>query len=410
MTSVTGVSGSAGYPPEADLPVIPALRAAHCPLHPPADFTSWREEPGLRRVMYQGRPTWAVSRYRDIRAALVDPRLSADTIPDLLKQTGEENAPVMFARADDPEHHRLRRMMTGDFTFRRCETMRPHIQELVDQFLDEMISKGPPADLVVDFALPVPSLVIALLLGVPSEDLGPFQQYTTVGLDTRSSDEEKGQAFAQMYRYIARLVERKGHEPGDDLISRLVTEYVESGQLNRETATVSGMAMLVAGHETTANMISLGTVALLEHHDVFERLGETDDHVVIASVVEELMRYLTIVHTQVDRIATEDLTLGGQSIRAGDFLVMNLPAGNWDTEFADHPETFDITRNTRGHLGFGYGVHQCIGQNLARVEMQVAFATLARRLPGLRLAVPSDELKFKDQASIYGMKELPVSW
>ncbi len=130
---------------------------------------------------------------------------------------------------------------------------------------------------------------------------------------------------------------------------------------------------------------------------------------VIANIVEELMRYLTIVHSQVDRVATEDLTLGGQLIRAGDWVVMNLPAGNWDTEFVDNPESFDADRNTRGHLGFGYGVHQCIGQNLARVEMQVAFATLARRLPGLKLAVPPDAMRFKE-ADIYGMKELPVTW
>jgi cytochrome P450 len=142
---------------------------------------------------------------------------------------------------------------------------------------------------------------------------------------------------------------------------------------------------------------------------VFERLGQTDDFSVIANLVEELMRYLTIVHSQVDRVATEDLTIGGQLIRAGEFVMMNLPAGNWDAEFVDNPESFDIERNTRGHLGFGYGVHQCIGQNLARVEMQVAFATLARRLPGLKLAVPADELKFKE-SNIYGMKELPVSW
>jgi cytochrome P450 len=153
----------------------------------------------------------------------------------------------------------------------------------------------------------------------------------------------------------------------------------------------------------------LGTVALLQHPDVFRRLGQTDDHAVIANIVEELMRYLTIVHSQVDRVAIEDLTVGGQLIRAGEFVVMNLPAGNWDAEFVDSPETLDVDRNTRGHLGFGYGVHQCIGQNLARVEMQVAFATLARRLPGLELAVPPDKLRFKE-ADIYGMKELPVSW
>jgi len=153
----------------------------------------------------------------------------------------------------------------------------------------------------------------------------------------------------------------------------------------------------------------LGTVALLENPDIFERLARTDDHAVVANVVEELMRYLTIVHSQVDRVATEDLTIGGQLIRAGEFVVMNIPAGNWDTEFVDNPESFDVNRNNRGHLGFGYGVHQCIGQNLARVEMQTAFATLARRLPGLQLAVTPEKLRFK-QSDIYGMKELPVTW
>ena len=257
--------------------------------------------------------------------------------------------------------------------------------------------------------MPVPSLVIALLLGVPPEDLGLFQQHTTTGLDQRCTDEEKGQAFGAMYAYIEELVQRKEREPGDDLISRLVTDYVATGQLNHATTAMNSVIMMQAGHETTANMISLGTVALLEHPDVFERLGQTDDAAVIANIVEELMRYLTIVHSQVDRIATEDLVIGGQHIRAGEFVMMNLLAGNWDGEFVDNPESFDAERNTRGHLGFGYGVHQCIGANLARVEMQVAFTTLARRLPGLKLAVPPEELSFK-HANIYGMKELPVSW
>jgi cytochrome P450 len=361
--------------------------------------------------MYQGQPAWVVSRYRDIRAALVDPGLSAETIPDSLMPSGpDDHTPVMFARTDDPEHHRLRRMMTSVFTFRRTDAMRPQIQELVDRHLGEMIAKGPPADLVHDFALPVPSLVIALLLGVPPEDLEFFQHNTTVGMDTRTSDEQRAEVFGEMYGYILDLVDRKEHDPGDDLISHLVTDYVVTGQLNRETAAMTGVIMMQAGHETTANMIALGTVALLQHRDVFERLGQTDDKAAIANVVEELMRYLTIVHSQVDRVAIEDLTIGGQLIRAGDMVVMNLPAGNWDAEFVDDPESFDVDRNTRGHLGFGYGVHQCIGQNLARVEMQTAFATLARRMPGLKLAVSPDALKFKGESSIYGMKELPVTW
>lgn len=360
--------------------------------------------------MFHGQPAWVVSRYRDIRAALVDPRLSAKTIPEAIMPTdADHNVPVMFARTDDPEHHRLRRMLTSNFTFRRCEAMRPQIQELVDHYLDEMISNCPPADLVRDFGLPVPSMVIALLLGVPPEDLGLFQRQTSAGLDTRTSDEEKGRAFGEMYAYIEELVQRKERDPGDDLISRLVTEYVAIGQLDHATTAMTSVIMMQAGHETTANMISLGTVALLQHPDTYARLGQTDDRAVVANIVEELMRYLTIVHSQVDRVATEDLTIGGQLIRAGEFVMMNLPAGNWDSDFVEDPETFDIDRNTRGHLGFGYGVHQCIGQNLARVEMQVAFATLARRLPGLKLAVPPDELKFKD-SDIYGMKELAVSW
>jgi cytochrome P450 len=395
---------------DADLPVLPVPRAARCPLAPPADFAEWRAQPGLQRAMFQGNPVWVVSRYRDIRAALVDPRLSAKTIPEsIMPKDADNKVPVMFARTDDPEHQRLRRMMTTNFTFRRCESMRPHIQETVDHYLGQMIGKGAPADLVLEFALPVPSLVIALLLGVPPEDLEIFQRHTTTGLDQRSTDEQKGQAFGAMYAYIEELVERKAREPGDDLISRLVTEYVATGQLDHATTAMNSVIMMQAGHETTANMISLGTVALLEHPDVFERLGQTDDPVVVANVVEELMRYLTIVHSQVDRVATEDLTIGGQLIRAGDFVMMSLLAGNWDAEFVDNPESFDAGRNTRGHLGFGYGVHQCIGANLARVEMQVAFATLARRLPGLTLAVSAEELKFKE-ANIYGMKELPVSW
>ncbi|MDT5045651.1 MAG: hypothetical protein QOG75_1504 [Mycobacterium sp.] len=393
----------------SDLPVIPLRRAAQCPLAPPIEFESWREEPGLQRAMWNGQPTWIVSRYQDIRAALVDPRLSADTLSNLIRPSSEESTPVIFARIDDPEHHRLRRMMTSQFTFRRTEAMRPQIQELVDHYLNKMIDAGPPADIVRNFALPVPSLVIALLLGVPPEDLELFQHNTSVGLDVNSTEEQRVQGFAEMYGYIQELVARKAREPGDDLISRLVTDYVATGQLDHDTVAVNGVIMMQAGHETTANMISLGTVALLEHPDVFDRLGQTDDPVVIAHAVEELLRYLTIVHAQVDRIAIEDLTIGGQLIRAGERVLMNLPAGNWDSEFVDRPAKLDIQRNARGHLAFGYGTHQCIGANLARVEMQVAFATLARRLPGLQLAVPPDELRFKE-ADIYGMKELPVTW
>lgn len=396
---------------DPDLPVIPRPRSASSPLAPPPEFAEWRELARLQRAMWQGRPTWVVSRYEDIRSSLVDPRLSADTIKPRLRAVGAgDDMPVIFARIDDPEHNRLRRMMARDFTWRRAEAMRPQIQELVDRFLDTMTESGPPADLVRGFALPVPSLVISLLLGVPYSDHEFFQHHSTVGLDARSSEEQKAQAIGALFAYMFDLVERKEREPGDDLISRLITDYVASGELSRETAAMNGLILLQAGHETTASMIALGTVALLQHRDVFELLSQTDDAAVIANVVEELMRYLTIVHSQVDRVATEDFSVGDELIRAGDFLLMNLPAGNWDPEFVDDPASFDAARNARGHLGFGFGVHQCIGQNLARVEMQIALSTLARRLPGLQLAVPTDELRFQNEQEIYGIEELPITW
>ena len=396
---------------DTELPVIPRPRAAACPLAPPPEFTEWREAAGLRRAMWQGRPTWIVSRYEDIRSSLVDPRLSAETIKSRLRAEGATGEmPVIFARIDDPEHNRLRRMMTRDFTWRRAEEARPQIQELVDRFLDTMIEGGPPADLVRDFALPVPSLVISQLLGVPYEDHEFFQHHSTIGLDARSTEDEKAAAIGAVFGYMSELVERKQREPGDDLISRLLTDYVATGELSRETATMNAMILLQAGHETTASMIALGTVALLEHPDVFGLLGRTDDAAVIANVVEELMRYLTIVHSQVDRVATEDCNIGGESIRAGDFLLMNLPAANWDPDFVEDPTSFDVARNPRGHLGFGFGVHQCIGQHLARTEMQIALSTLARRLPSLELAVAADKLRFQNEQEIYGIEELPITW
>ena len=247
-------------------------------------------------------------------------------------------------------------------------------------------------------------------LGVPDADLESFQHNSATVLDSGRSDEQRLVAGMEMYNYMLDLVALKEREPGDDLISRLVTDHVMTGQLSRQTAAMTAMIMFQAGHETTASMIALSTLALLQHSDDLARLRTDDDKAEIANIVDELLRYLTVVHSLVERVATEDFTLGGQAIRAGDLVLMNLPAGNWDAAYVDRPEDFNITRNTRGHLAFGYGAHQCIGQNLARAELQIALATLVRRLPGLRLAVSPDELRFRSQHEIYGVECLPVTW
>jgi len=359
-----------------DLPVIPLPRDARCPLHPPAEFDNWRDA-GLQQAMWHGQLFWVVNRYSDIRAALTDPRVSAGF--SSFEQQIQDNAdiPLVFARMDDPEHNRLRRMMTSDFTARRVTEMRPHIQELVDGFLQTMIEKGAPADLVRDFALPVPSMVICRLLGVPYADHEFFEVNSAKSLDMSIPEEERVTGSAVVYEYISELLRRKQSEPGDDLITRLAAR-VEQGDMSHATAAMTSFIMLQAGHETTASMIALGALTLIQHPDAFRRLSSTEDPVLIANAVDELMRYLSVVHSLVERTALEDMTIGGQQVCAGDRLLMNIPAGNWDPDYVESPAVFDIDRNTRGHLGFGYGVHQCIGLNLARASEYSAICSSAR--------------------------------
>jgi len=390
-----------------DLPVLPAERASRCPLDPAPEYAQWRESEGLQRVNWTGHEVWAVSRYEDIKAAMADSRISAEII-GLLQ--GEDRGVPIFPRMDDPEHNRRRRMLTKDFTVKRVDAMRPDIEKMANDFIDAMISKGGPADLVQAYALPIPSLVISLLLGVPYSDHQFFQDNTATSMNMNASPEEKRKASGAMFGYLLDLVGRKEREPGDDLISRLIREHVATGELTREAAAMNGMILLNAGHETTANMIGLGTVALLQHPEAAARLRDTDDPKVIANAVEELLRYLTIVHSLVARIAKEDVEIGGQLVKAGEGLVMNLPAGNRDPGFFGDPDAFDLDRNARGHLAFGFGVHQCIGQSLARAELQIALPTLLRRLPDLRLAVPLEEIRFRSDMSIYGVHALPVTW
>jgi cytochrome P450 len=390
----------------AGLPVFPAPRDLRFPLDPAPAYADWRRQEGLRKAAWNGFPVWVVSRYEDITTAMTHPAVSADTRGWL---QGEADAPI-FPRMDDPEHARLRRMLTKDFTVRRVDAMRPDIERMANDFIDQMIGSGQSADLVRAYALPIPSLVISLLLGVPYDDAEFFQQKTSVMLSRTAEDAEQQDARKQLFGYLYQLVGRKTKEPQDDLISRLITEHLATGDLTAEAVVMNSYILLNAGHETTANMIALGTLALLRHPREAARLRDTDDPAVIAKFVEELLRYLTIVHSLVVRVAKEDVVIGGQLVRAGEGLAMNLPAGNRDAAWTTEPDRFDTDRDVRGHLAFGHGVHQCLGQVLARAELRIALPTLLRRLPGLRLAVPVEELRFREDMSIYGVHELPVAW
>ncbi|MBP2478769.1 cytochrome P450 [Crossiella equi] len=397
------------------LPQFPFARAAGCPLDPPPAYADLREAAPLTRVrLWSGRTPWLLTRYEDQRAALADPRLSADPAhPDYpapsegFQAQGEDEI-RSFVTEDDPLHHRHRRMFTAHFTVRRVERLAPRIGQVIDTLLTEMAETGPPADLVTSFALPMPSLVISELLGVPPADQPLFQETANRLIARDSTAEQFRTADLALREHLLDLLHHKEKHPSDDLLGAVLHGPVKAGDLTKQELAATAVTLLVAGHETTTNMTSLGTLALLQDPARAELL-RTGTPAQVATAVEELLRYLSITHTGILRVATEDLTLSGHTIRAGEGVIIANPAANHDPNTFPTPTTLDLTRpNAHRHLSFGHGTHQCIGQNLARKELQLAYPALLRRFPNLH--VTSQDLPFKHDMLVYGLHELPVSW
>ncbi|MFC7328259.1 cytochrome P450 [Marinactinospora rubrisoli] len=394
------------------IPEFPMPRAAGCPFDPPPALRELQKETPLARVrLWDGGTAWLVTRYAEQRALLADPRVSADiTRPGYPSQAPRQGGSrLSFILMDDPEHARLRRMVQAPFTVKRVAAMRSDVQRIVDDLIDDMLAGPAPADLVEAFALPVPSLVICELLGVPYTDHDFFQENSKTIVRRDSTAEERNTAMMRLAQYLDGLVGQKLADPQDDLLSQLAGR-VQAGELPRDEAARMGVLLLIAGHETTANMIALGTLALLEHPGQLAALRETDDPKVVAGAVEELLRYLNITHTGRRRVALEDIEICGHTIRAGDGLIMANDIANRDADAFADPDRLDIHRQARHHVAFGFGVHQCLGQPLARMELQVVYSTLYRRIPTLRLATDLDRIPFKHDGSVYGVYELPVTW
>jgi cytochrome P450 len=402
------------------IPEYDIARTAKCPFDPAPAMRARQEEGPLTRVrLWDGSTPWLVTGHAEHRALMADPRVSIEPrngIPRLspgeaamLDDNAERQVAPSFIMMDDPEHARLRRMVTGAFAIRRVEAMRVATQRIVDERIDAMLAGPKPADLVEAFSLPVPSLVISELLGVPYDDHEFFQANSRVMINRNSTAAQRGEAMRNLGAYLDGLVGEKIANPAEDLLSGLV-ERIGAGELSRQEAVSMGVLMLFAGHETTANMIALGTLALLEHPDQLALLRDTDDQKVIASAVDELLRYLTITHGGLRRVAMADIEIAGRTIRAGEGIVVVNETANRDPSVFDDPDQLDLTRNARQHVTFGYGIHQCLGQPLARMELQVAYPTLLRRIPTLRLAADMTEIPFKHDGFIFGVYELPVTW
>ncbi|MCF3147471.1 cytochrome P450 [Streptomyces platensis] len=383
-----------------------------CPFDPPEEYRTIREEAPVAPATFpDGAKGWLVTGYEEVRAMLADPRFSSNRRllrpgdPVSADEALPPPAPGMFIMMDAPEHTRFRRLLTGQFTVRRMQKLVPAVEQIVAERLAEMASAEGPVDLVQSYALPIPSLVICELLGVPYEDREDFQRDSAQVLRLDASREEVQQANQAMNQYIRELAAAKRVHPTDDILGGLA----QSGVLTDEELGGVGALLLLAGHETTANMIALGTMCLLNNPGQLAALRA--DPELMDNAVEELLRYLTIIQFGLRRTALEDVELGGQRIEAGSVVVAALPAGNRDTtHFSGDPETLDVHRPYRPHLAFGHGVHQCIGQQLARVEMKAALSALFERFPGLRLAVPADQVPMRDDMLIYGVHKLPVTW
>ncbi|MFE0027733.1 cytochrome P450 [Amycolatopsis sp. NPDC059021] len=391
---------------------LPMERTPGCPFDPPAELTRISDKASLTPLSFpDGHEGWLATGHATVRSVLADPRFSARS--ELMHWTGPGNDqppppadPGVFLTMDAPEHTRYRKLLTGKFTVRRMSQLTERIEQVAAEHLDRMESHGGPIDLVTAYAQPIPATVICELLGVPYADREQFHgdAATLFGADmtTPEGQAESYQAYEALMTYVRTLVTAKRAAPTDDLLSDLTT-----GDLTDDELTGIGGLLLAAGLDTTTNMIALGTFALLHHPGRWTALCANPD--LTDSAVEELMRYLTVA-TPLARAALEDVELDGHLIKAGSTVVLATSSANRDPAKFTDPHTLDLHRNAAGHVGFGHGVHQCIGQQLARVEMRVAFPALAARFPGLRLAIPAEDVPLREKAAIYGVTALPVAW
>ncbi|WP_214318314.1 cytochrome P450 [Nonomuraea sediminis] len=387
------------------IPSLPTERPAGRPFDPPAGLA---ELGPLSRLQYpDGHLGWLATSHALVREVLADPRFSVRPeirhVPIPGTPGSDRPAPPgIFTAMDAPEHTRYRRLLTGQFTVRRMRRLTEQVQAITTEHLDAMARHGSPADLVTELAQPVPAQVICELLGVPYADRARFQADALKLFRLGTAQEEMIAAYTAVQGFIAELVPAKRAQPGDDLLSGLTaTDLTDEELIN------IGFVLLGAGLDTTANMLALGTYALLTHPDQLALLRS--DPGLADHAVEELLRYLSVIPFTV-RTALEDVELDGRTIKAGESITLSVPAANRDSAHFADPDTLDLLRATGGHVAFGHGIHQCLGQQLARVELQVALPALVTRFPTLRLAAEPQDIAMRTDMIIYGVHALPVAW
>ncbi len=387
---------------DADFPLVQFLRDRMDPI---AELSQIRAERAVHPLPIPGGSTvWLVTRYEDVRAVLGDTARFSNDFGNITGMGSNQDDPGGLGFRDPPEHTRLRRMLTPEFTMHRLRRLEPRITAIVNEQLDLVQKEGAPADLVASFALPIPSLVVCELLGVPYEDRADFLRFSTDRFDFSAGPEASLQSINDSMAYLTELVARERRAPGEGLLGALLRDHGDDVS-DRELASLAD-GLLTGGHDTTTSMLALGTLWLLENPEFLALVRDSDDH--IDKVVEELLRYMTVVQVAFPRFAREDLELAGQPIAKGEMVLCSLSAANRDAILGEDMDTADPNRRElKSHLAFGHGVHRCIGAPLARMEMRVAYPALLRRFPGLRLA---GEPTYRQVAIVYGLDSLPVEW
>lgn len=396
----------------AALPEFPLPRSH--PLDPPPGYRELSADRPVFQVRTpRGDLAWVITRHEDVRTVLTHRGFSSDPrtpgFPTYV--TGDVPPPPgFFMQADPPDHGRLRRTVTREFLVNQMEALRPVMRRILDELVDEMTADGAEsADLVRQFALPMAAMTICEILGVPFEDHVLFVSLTDTVLDRSSTAEQAVQAATELMGYFDRLVAAKEAEPTQDLFGRMVARSAAEDGLRHDELVGMAALLLLAGYDTMAQMIGIGTVALFEHPDQLAALRA--EPALVGGAVEEMLRYLSINHSGLPRAATEDVTVGGQLIRAGEGVLVMLNQANRDESVFPDADAFDIRRGSDSrHLAFGHGFHKCVGATLARVELTEVFAGLLDRLPGLRPLAPIGELPFRHDMVLYGVRRLPVAW
>ncbi|BFU46069.1 cytochrome P450 family protein [Krasilnikovia sp. MM14-A1004] len=396
--------------------VVPAEVFTAPGADPHTGFAALRAAGPVHRIDYPaGARAFVVVDYDHVERAFNDPRLSKrlDHAPDWFREKAVSSSPVLASNmllADPPEHTRLRRLVGRAFLPRRLERLRPRIQRFTDELIDAFPASG-KIDLISAFAFPLPLMVICDFLGVPYEDWPQFQKWGHVLSQSPAQDDadlqERRTVNDEVVAYLAKTIATRRGDLREDLTSDLVRAADEDGMFTDEELISTIVFLIIAGHKTTANLIGNGTAALLTHPEQLRRLR--DDPVLVTSAVEEFLRYEGSVDRGTFRVAAEDLELGGMHIPKGSFVHLSVAAADRDPSAFAEPDRFDITRSPNRHLAFGHGAHFCAGAPLARLEGQVAFSTLLRRLPELELAVPVHELTWVADSSISrGLVTVPV--